>query len=195
MVTQTWHTNLQYNSPFRKLAPKSSSTLKPVATVEEEARPITKEEREIQIVDRDRLSPLGKSIKVLVVDDSVVQRQTLTQNLILAGYEVLQAGNGQEALVQLDRHSEDIQLVICDVEMPYMNGFEFLSHWRQDLRFSEIPVMMLTTRSGQKHRHLALALGAKVYFTKPYSNQELLETIAQLINQPQNLVATTSMET
>ena len=195
LVTQTWHPNLQYNSPFRKLAPKSSSTLKPVATVEEEARPITKEEREIQIVDRDRLSSLGKSIKVLVVDDSVVQRQTLTQNLTKAGYKVLQAANGQEALAQLNQHSEELQLVICDVEMPYMNGFEFLSHWRQDLRFSEIPVMMLTTRSGQKHRHLALALGAKVYFTKPYSNQELLETIAQLINQPQNLVATTSMET
>ena len=132
---------------------------------------------------------------MLVVDDSIVQRQTLTQNLTKAGYKVLQAANGQEALAQLNQHSEELQLVICDVEMPYMNGFEFLSHWRQDTRFSEIPVMMLTTRSGPKHRHLALALGAKVYFTKPCSNQELLETVAQLIEQPQNLVVANSIET
>nr|MDJ0575215.1 response regulator [Xenococcaceae cyanobacterium MO_234.B1] len=195
LVTQARETNLKANSPFRKLAPQLPSTLKPVTTVEEEPLTLAPKDQEIQIANGNQPSPLGKSIKVLVVDDSVVQRQTLTQNLTKAGYKVLQAANGQEALAQLNQHSEDIQLVICDVEMPYMNGFEFLSHWRQDTRFSEIPVMMLTTRSGPKHRHLAIALGAKVYFTKPCSNQELLETVAQLIEQPQNLVVANSIET
>ena len=194
LVTQTWENNLQANSPFQKLSPQLSSALKPVATVEEESLTLAAKDREIEIANQNQPSPSGESIKVLVVDDSVVQRQTLTQSLTKAGYQVLQAGNGQEALAQLNQHSEDIQLVICDVEMPYMNGFEFLSHWRQDTRFSEIPVIMLTTRSGPKHRRLALALGAKVYLTKPYSNQELLGTIAQLSEQPQNLVAANSME-
>ena len=79
-------------------------------------------------------------------------------------------------------------MIICDIEMPYMNGFEFLSHWKQNANISEIPVIMVTTRSGKKHRQLALALGAKSYLTKPCSHPELLETIGELITQNQTLV-------
>ncbi|MDJ0636837.1 MAG: response regulator, partial [Xenococcaceae cyanobacterium MO_188.B29] len=180
LVTQTGETNFRANSLRQKFSNQTPAVLKPVVTVEEEQLTSTSEDESSQIFNRNQPS----SKRVLVVDDSVVQRQTLTQHLTKANYKVLQAGNGQEALAQLNQHAEDIQLVICDVEMPYMNGFEFLSHWREDTRFAKIPVIMLTTRSGQKHRRLALALGAKVYFTKPYSNQELVETIAQLIKQP-----------
>ena len=184
LVTQTGETNFRANSLRPKFSDQTPTILKPVVTVEEEQLTPTSEDESSQIFNRNQPSSLSSSKKVLVVDDSVVQRQTLTQHLTKANYKVLQAGNGQEALAQLNQHAEDIQLVICDVEMPYMNGFEFLSHWREDTRFAKIPVIMLTTRSGQKHRRLALALGAKVYFTKPYSNQELVETIAQLIEQP-----------
>ncbi len=184
LVTQTQGTNLTANDLIEKFSAQTPAILKPVVTIEKEVLPSTTQDKSSQIVNRNQSSSLSSSKKVLVVDDSVVQRQTLTQDLTKANYKVLQAGNGQEALAKLNQHSEDIQLVICDVEMPYMNGFEFLSYWREDARFSEIPVIMLTTRSGQKHRRLALALGAKVYFTKPYSNQELLETVAQIIEQP-----------
>jgi two-component system, chemotaxis family, sensor histidine kinase and response regulator PixL len=113
---------------------------------------------------------------ILVVDDSLVQRQGLLRTLAGAGYQVIQAANGQEALAQLNQHPE-IQLVVCDIEMPYMNGFEFLSYCRQDARLSQIPTIMLTTRSGAKHRQLALALGAKAYTTKPHSDKELLAAV------------------
>jgi chemotaxis protein histidine kinase CheA/ActR/RegA family two-component response regulator len=122
---------------------------------------------------------INQNLKVLVVDDSVVQRQSLVRTLDKVGYHVIQAENGQDAIAQLNRHPE-IDLVICDLEMPQMNGFEFLSYCRQDARFSQIPVMMLTTRSGQKHRQLAFALGAKEYCTKPYSDPEILENVVKL---------------
>ena len=174
------------NSLWQKLS-TSSSLLQYPKAVEEEPTSLLSTDSTTQTHNHNSISSLGKSIQILVVDDSVVQRQTLMENLIPAGYQVLQAGNGQEALAQLNQHSE-IQLVICDIEMPHMNGFEFLTHWRQDSRFSHIPVMMLTSRSGEKHRHLALALGAKSYFTKPYSQQELLENITKILDQTQNLV-------
>jgi CheY-like chemotaxis protein len=120
-------------------------------------------------------------LMVLVVEDSVVQRQSLVQTLQKADYQVLQAGDGREAIAQMLQHG-DVDLVICDIEMPGMNGFEFLEHRRQDERLSGIPVVMLTTRSGQKHRQLALALGAKAYMTKPYSEQSFLAAIGELVN-------------
>jgi two-component system, chemotaxis family, sensor histidine kinase and response regulator PixL len=121
-------------------------------------------------------SSANSQITILVVDDSLVQRQGLLRTLAGAGYQVLQAANGQEALAQLNQHPE-IRVVVCDIEMPYMNGFEFLSYCRQDARLSQIPTIMLTTRSGAKHRQLALALGAKAYTTKPHSDQELLAAV------------------
>ncbi len=128
-------------------------------------------------------SVANNQITVLVVDDSLVQRQSLLRTLSGAGYQVLQAANGQEALVQLNQHTE-IQVVVCDIEMPYMNGFEFLSYCRQDARLSRIPTIMLTTRSGTKHRQLAIALGAKAYTTKPHADQELLTVVEDILQSP-----------
>jgi two-component system, chemotaxis family, sensor histidine kinase and response regulator PixL len=128
-------------------------------------------------------SAANNQITVLVVDDSLVQRQSLLRTLSGAGYQVLQAANGQEALVQLNQHAE-IQVVVCDIEMPYMNGFEFLSYCRQDARLSRIPTIMLTTRSGAKHRQLAIALGAKAYTTKPHADQELLTVVEDILQPP-----------
>jgi two-component system, chemotaxis family, sensor histidine kinase and response regulator PixL len=125
----------------------------------------------------------NNQITVLIVDDSLVQRQGLLRTLSGAGYQVLQAANGQEALAQLNQHHE-VQVVVCDIEMPYMNGFEFLSYCRQDARLSQIPTIMLTTRSGAKHRQLALALGAKAYTTKPHADQELLTAVENMLRTP-----------
>ena len=117
---------------------------------------------------------------VLVVDDSITVRQTLALTLQKADYRVLQARDGREAINQLQQNS-NIDLVICDVEMPNMNGFEFLSHRRQDPQLSQAPVVMLTSRSSDKHRQLAMHLGAKNYFTKPYIEQEFLTAIKNII--------------
>ncbi|MEO0826744.1 MAG: response regulator [Cyanobacteria bacterium J06639_16] len=118
---------------------------------------------------------------VLVVDDAVTLRRTLALSLERAGYRVLQARDGQEALEQLTRN-QAIQLIVCDVEMPNMNGFEFLTKRRETPQFAEIPTMMLTSRGNDKHRWLAMKLGAVDYFTKPYLEQELLGAIAARIS-------------
>ncbi len=124
---------------------------------------------------------------VLVVDDSITLRQTLALTFEKAGYRVLQARDGREAIEQLQKNSATINLVVCDVEMPNMNGFEFLSQRRQDPVISKPPVVMLTSRSSDKHRMLAKQLGAREYFTKPYIEQEFLTAISSIIKQENSM--------
>ncbi len=122
---------------------------------------------------------LGSSFTILVVEDSIVQRQNIVRSFSKAGYQIIQAGNGREALAQLKQHS-NISAIVCDIEMPHMNGFEFLSYRRQDYHLAQIPTIMLTSRGGQKHRQFAMALGANGYITKPYADRELLEMVVEL---------------
>ncbi len=117
---------------------------------------------------------------ILVVDDSTTLRRTMALFLERAGFRVLQARNGQEAIDQLQRGTT-VKLVVCDIEMPNMNGFEFLSFRRQDTHLAKIPVVILTSRSNDKHRWLAMQLGATDYFTKPYQEQELLDSLKALM--------------
>ena len=119
---------------------------------------------------------------VLVVDDAVSLRKTLAVSLERAGYRVVQAGDGWEALKHLQSNSS-VKLVICDIEMPNMNGFDFMNHRRKDPQLLKIPVVMLTSRSNDKHRRLAMHLGATAYFTKPYIEQGFLKAIKDILNQ------------
>jgi chemotaxis family two-component system sensor histidine kinase/response regulator PixL len=128
---------------------------------------------------------------ILVVDDAIALRRTLALTLETAGYRVLQARDGQEAIEQLQKNLSDrgqgvatpsTKLVICDIEMPNMNGFDFLNYRRQDPQLSTIPVIMLTSRSNNKHRWLAMHLGATAYFTKPYIERDFLKAIKDLIH-------------
>ncbi|WP_295618801.1 response regulator [Chamaesiphon sp. GL140_3_metabinner_50] len=135
-----------------------------------------------QTIDRLKnrtITQEGRQLQVLVVDDSLVQRQSLARSLSKAGCQVIQASHGREGILRLQEHPK-VRLVVCDIEMPQMNGFEFLSYCRQDPKLSQIPIVMLTTRGGQKHRDLAMTLGAKDYLTKPQSDRELLDIIAKL---------------
>ncbi|MGB5972785.1 MAG: hybrid sensor histidine kinase/response regulator, partial [Nodosilinea sp.] len=116
---------------------------------------------------------LSPATTVLVVDDAVTSRRTLALSLERAGYRVLQARDGQEGLEQLEQNSA-VALVVCDIEMPNMNGFEFLTARRQSPALAKIPTLMLTSRSNDKHRWLAMQLGATDYFSKPYLEQEFL---------------------
>lgn len=120
----------------------------------------------------------GKTL--LLVDDSITLSQTLALTLQKYGYQVLQARDGYEAIEKLRRHSA-IQLVICDLEMPRMNGFEFLNYRRQNPLLAEILVIILTSQSGEKQRLIAIELGATAYMTKPYLEQQLLATVAGLL--------------
>lgn len=124
----------------------------------------------------------SKTPKILVVDDAVALRQTLMLTLERAGYRVLQAGDGWEALRQLQLNP-DVDLVISDIEMPNMNGFDFMNHRRQDPALESVPLVILTSRSNDKHRRLAMHLGATAYFTKPYVEQGFLKAIDDIIRQ------------
>ncbi len=125
--------------------------------------------------------PVAKSAAIvqktiLVVDDSLTARHFLSMTLEKAGYQVMQAKDGREALDCLSLNPE-IKAVFCDVEMPRMNGFEFLEQSRKSLGSSAPPVIMLTSRSSDKHVQTAQSLGAKSYLTKPYLEQELLQML------------------
>jgi len=119
---------------------------------------------------------------VLVVDDSVNVRRFLALTLEKAGFRVEQAKDGQHALEKMQM-GLPIQAVICDIEMPRMDGYGFLANVKAIPHAQNIPVVMLTSRSGDKHRKLALSLGASHYFSKPFREKELLETLTQLIAQ------------
>ena len=126
-------------------------------------------------------SPVAESQKVvLVVDDAISLRQTISLTLQKYGYHVIQAQNGVEALEKLQHHPE-VDLVISDLEMPRMNGFELLSNLRQSSNFTDVPVVVLTSRSAEKHRQLAEALGANAYLTKPYLEHEFLSQVEKLV--------------
>lgn len=128
-----------------------------------------------------------KSLKlVLVVDDALSLRQTLTLTLQKFGYQVLQAQNGLEALEYLQNHPE-IHVVISDLEMPRMNGFELLSNIRQNPKLAKKPVVILTSRSADKHRQLAQELGANAYLIKPYLEDQFVSTVEGLINENDDL--------
>ncbi len=122
------------------------------------------------------------SASVLLVDDSITQRQSMVLTLQKAGITTLQAQDGYEALNQIAQNP-DIGLIVCDIEMPRMNGFEFLQTYRQDPDLPQVPVIILTSRSSEKHRQTAIDLGATDYMTKPYNDREFLEKINQFLGK------------
>ncbi len=117
---------------------------------------------------------------VLLIDDSINVRRLLALTLEKAGYQVAQAKDGQDALDKLIAGLE-VEAIICDVEMPRLDGYSFLAKLKAEAQHQHLPVAMLTSRSSQKHRQLALDLGATAYFTKPYNEQHLLQTLETMI--------------
>jgi chemosensory pili system protein ChpA (sensor histidine kinase/response regulator) len=125
-------------------------------------------------------TPQPQRDTVLVVDDSINVRRFLALALEKAGYLVEQAKDGQDAVEKL-LGGLQVQAVICDIEMPRLDGYGFLARIKSDPAFSDLPISMLTSRTGEKHRQLAMTLGASGYFSKPYNERELLDTLEQLI--------------
>ena len=117
---------------------------------------------------------------VLIIDDSIVVRELLSETFIKAGYSVEQARDGQEAWEKL-QDGLMCDLAFCDIEMPRMNGLDLLAHLQQDEELSKLPVAMLTSRGAQKHRQIAAERGAKGYFTKPYVEATLLNAAKKLL--------------
>ncbi len=125
--------------------------------------------------------PSSQPQTVLIVDDSINVRRFLALTLERAGYRVEQAKDGQEAWERLESGS-NVQAVICDIEMPRLDGYGLLAKVKATSSLDRLPIAMLSSRSSNKHRQLAMSLGASAYFTKPYNEQVLLQTLAQVMN-------------
>lgn len=114
---------------------------------------------------------------ILVVDDSITMRRVLQRLLQREGYRVSLAADGKQALDSL--RIERPALVLSDVEMPRMDGFELLQNIRASDRFRDLPVVMITSRIADKHREHAEALGANEYLGKPYSEEALIDVLGR----------------
>jgi chemotaxis protein histidine kinase CheA/ActR/RegA family two-component response regulator len=117
---------------------------------------------------------------VLIVDDSITVRELLSLTFKRAGYRVEQARDGQEAWDKL-RAGLPCDIVFCDIEMPRMDGLEFLSRIQKDAALKKVPVAMLTSRGSDRHRQIASQLGASGYFIKPYLEEALLDAAKRMI--------------
>ncbi|TVQ64539.1 MAG: response regulator [Spirulina sp. DLM2.Bin59] len=128
----------------------------------------------------DRYARGDRQPRVLIIDDSITVRSLLSMTFEKAGYEVEQARDGKEALDKL-QGGLNPDLAFCDIEMPKMDGLTLLDHVAADSRLHHIPIAMLTSRGAKKHQLAAAERGAKGYFTKPYTEDVLLDAAERLM--------------
>ena len=129
-----------------------------------------------------KVTPTDHDVRtVMVVDDSLSMRHVLSNVVKRAGWNPLQARDGLEALEVLHAAPRRPDLILLDIEMPRMDGYEFLSTVRGEAAYASLPIVMLTSRGGEKHRERALSLGATGYVVKPFQEDALLQTMSSLI--------------
>lgn len=125
----------------------------------------------------------GRSATLLVVDDTLTMRGILTESLSALGYTCLSARDGREALQVLAQVGR-VDAIFTDLEMPVMNGFEFLQECRTHHSKASLPIVVLSSRNGEKHRKLAAHLGANAYLTKPFLEHQLTQILTQCAIKP-----------
>jgi chemosensory pili system protein ChpA (sensor histidine kinase/response regulator) len=115
----------------------------------------------------------------LVVDDSITVRRVTQRLLERNGMRVIAARDGMDAVALLQEHTPDI--ILLDIEMPRMDGYEVATHVRNDPRLKDVPIIMITSRVGEKHRARAIELGVDDYLGKPYQESQLIDAITPLV--------------
>jgi two-component system, chemotaxis family, chemotaxis protein CheY len=121
-------------------------------------------------------------IRALIVDDSSVMRKIVERSLLQAGLaltQVLQAGNGAEALAVLKENRVD--LILCDINMPVMDGLEFIKQLPGVENAKDVPVVMITTEGSEAHVVQAISCGARGYIRKPFTPEQVKEHVAPLL--------------
>jgi chemosensory pili system protein ChpA (sensor histidine kinase/response regulator) len=116
---------------------------------------------------------------VMVVDDSITMRKVTSRVLERQNYEVLTAKDGVDAIEKLQERVPDVMLL--DIEMPRMDGYELATHMRNDARLKGIPIIMITSRTGDKHRQRAFEIGVDRYLGKPYQENELMRNVQEIL--------------
>ena len=116
---------------------------------------------------------------ILIVDDSSSLRTVVNLALKRAGYDVVEAVDGEDGLTKLD--GRKINLIVCDVNMPRLNGIEFVTRVKQHPRYKFTPVIMLTTEGQDSKKEQGRAAGAKAWIVKPFNPPVLLDAISKLV--------------
>jgi len=130
----------------------------------------------------DDFQPItGKPLEILIVDDSVSVRQVVVRLMESQGWKTQTAKDGVEALERIRENRPD--LIVLDIEMPRMNGYEFLNAIKVQPQFKNTPVVMLTSRATSKHREKAMSLGARGFVVKPYRDDEFIEIVMKLTGE------------
>ncbi len=117
-------------------------------------------------------------MRVLIVEDDPIARKIISLYLIQGGHEVVEAENGLEALEKVGTTSVD--LIITDLNMPYMDGIELIKYLKENPTYQKIPVILISTEAGDREKQKAIDVGAEAYLTKPLTSDLLLRTIEDL---------------
>ncbi|MGA1846609.1 response regulator [Deferribacter abyssi] len=117
--------------------------------------------------------------KILVVDDAVTMRRLVTATLKSAGFEVVDAANGKEALMKLEK--DRFNLIITDLNMPIMDGITFIKEVKKNPRHKFTPIVMLTTESGADKKDEGRKAGAKAWIVKPFKPNDLLGVVKKIV--------------
>ncbi len=123
-------------------------------------------------------------IRALIVDDSAVMRKIVERTLRQGGVDmetVAEAGNGEEGLALLRRQTFD--LILCDINMPGMDGLEMLQRMQAENLARQVPVVMITTESSESHVRSALMYGAQAYIRKPFTPEQIQERVLPLVTK------------
>lgn len=126
--------------------------------------------------DSDR-SAAKKSLRILVIDDSATIRRSAETMLVNAGFEVITAENGFEALSKITRHRPD--LIFIDIMMPRLDGYQTCAIIKNNNEFRHTPVVMLTSKDGLFDKARGRVVGSDQYLTKPFTRAELLDAVAR----------------
>jgi chemosensory pili system protein ChpA (sensor histidine kinase/response regulator) len=126
-------------------------------------------------------APTDNRPLALVVDDSITVRRVTERFLSRNGMRVETAKDGLDAIGVMQEHKPDV--ILLDIEMPNMDGYEFASHVRNDPQVADVPIIMITSRVGDKHRARAIELGVNDYLGKPYQDAQLLEAIRRQLEE------------
>ncbi|TEU15036.1 MAG: response regulator [Anaerolineales bacterium] len=142
---------------------------------------------------RTQLQPLAtrarEALTVMVVDDSVSVRRVVSKLIKSAGWQPMAAKDGLDALEIIQHSAQPPDLILVDIEMPRMDGYELMATLRAQEAYRNIPLVILTSRAGEKHHRKALELGASDYIVKPYQDETLLNIIRHLVRESRGTVA------
>jgi chemosensory pili system protein ChpA (sensor histidine kinase/response regulator) len=123
----------------------------------------------------------ASQLAALVVDDSITMRRVTQRLLERRGAKVYTARDGLDAITVLQEHTVDV--ILLDIEMPRMDGYQFATHVRNDPKLRALPIIMITSRSGEKHRAKAIEIGVNDYLSKPYQESQLIAAIQALVGR------------